>query len=843
MATLLLIDPNPATRSVLKTLLTDAGHRVEGVASLIAARGFLSQARPELTIVDLGHQRATEMAQALAILGIDCAAIVLLAYPDVATALSQSAAASGYRVIDRGVEDMALVSAISACLGRSETPPAHAAATSVPAVAVAELDPLPPAPGQGPDVRSSPTGVPPARTPAEGELESLYKGVGIEIESVGRTLLYCDVHRINDVLAGLPGAEQKEVLSTLLQKLEQVALAYDGRPCMASRNGIAVLFDLEGGGDENDARPFQAGLEMVYVAQQFCGWLRHRFPGRGRQDFAVSIALDAGDYDLEEGALADQDPELRQAITRLAHYAALGGKRGWSLTATQEALATAGQTCSAGERAPVLGADGGGSYILEVGAVALDSTTSVHERIARILQSNSALLRHGGAPISARVEPGATSRDRHVQTQSSAPQAGIPASTQEGAKDEQPASGGVLDVPGYRVLRPLGKGGMAEVFLATHLATGEERVLKMLPINDGEEEQLQRFIQEYALISQIRDPNVARIHEQGFTQSHAYIAMEFLPGGELRARMKNGVGVDQALAWMEAIAGALVAVHAKGITHRDLKPANLMFRADDSLVLADFGIAKGQSELLNRTASGHIVGSPYYLSPEQAESRPVDARCDLYSLGIMLFEMLTGKKPYRASNLSDLIRQHVVAPIPRLPEEFSGFQGLIDRLLAKQPADRIASAERVLEALRGLRANLVRAQAAERVAGLTAPRAPAAALRDVYSVAVIGFDETEKIVLNSTLGLSVRRKPRFIEFDGARADRPDLYLVDARDLLYLQTMLASNLDRAVPTVLIGTSDFGTGWPVLKRPLQWTKVFEAFDRALRDHEGARAAAVD
>lgn len=873
MATLLLIDPNPATRSVLKTSLIAAGHQVEGVGGLIAARGVLARARPDLVLVDLGHPRAGETLQGLGSLpGVSCERVMLVAHAEDLASLPQPDLARPYRAVARNQDDQDLLEAIARHLnghpGSAQSAPRTSPASPPGAVPLTTPDevlqapaaPALAAPVMQPVVRLGIPGpiesLPPiASKDAEsrpehdsGDLASLYKDVGFELEAVRRTLLYCDLHRLNDINAGLPAQDQKEVLAALLRKLEQAILSYDGRVCMASRNGFAVLFDLEGGGAETDARPFQAAIEMVFIAQQFCGWLRHRFPARGRQDFAIGVALDAGDLDFDEGSQAVLDPEIRRAITRLAHFAALGGQRGWTLTGTAEAMQTAAQTCSAGEKLNVVDVEGVRTEIFEVGAVALDSTTSVHERIARILQSNSALLRLGSPPAAAHDgAQAAGSSDPHSASRAKlapAPMQG-PAGQAGEASLSEAGNATLFDVPGYKVLRPLGKGGMAEVFLATHLATGEERVLKMLPINDGEEEQLQRFIQEYALISQIRDSNVARIHEQGFTQTHAYIAMEFLPGGELRGAMKGGVSVEQTLDWAQAIAGALMAVHAKGIAHRDLKPANLMFRADRSLVLADFGIAKGQSDLLNRTASGHIVGSPYYLSPEQAESKPVDARCDLYSLGVIIFELLTGKKPFRASNLSDLIRQHVVAPIPTLPEEFAAFQPLIDRLLAKRPSDRIASATLVLNELKAL--SVAQDPTQIGTTGFThvgePPRTPApAVLRDVYSVAVIGFDETEKIVLSSTLGLSVRRTPRFIEFESSRADRPDIYLVDARDLLYLQTMLASNLDRAVPTVLIGSSDFGTGWPVLKRPLQWAKIFEAFDRVLTEQESRRHAVV-
>ncbi|MFN0318182.1 MAG: protein kinase domain-containing protein [Burkholderiales bacterium] len=823
MSKILLIDPNPATRSVLRAHLADAGHHVEGVGGLLAARGALTKFQPDGLVVDVCHPRAEELLLGLEQLhATEGMPIALVALSEDFDSLRRIAPGKNYRILDKSSDEFVLVAQITADL---DSEGGHVAWADT-----KDDD------GEEEDEDEGP-----------GSVQDAYTELGVGGQSSERVLLYCDIHRMADVIASLPRPEQTELHNALKAKLDQCVRSHGAIPIMASMHGFSALFDDSPAEVSNCLR---TAVEMIYIAQQFSTWVKQRHPGRAMGDFAVSLALDSGDFDDDAGG-GEIDAGLKEAITLAAKYAAVGARKGWGITAASSVMRIAEKVCTGGQRTAVRSGVHGTAELHEVAAVAMDAKSGANDRIARSMETNSALLRREAA-----LSPGPSSQGNapHGKPIDTPPKAAAeqaqpsPTKRTDAKPPSQTDTEGVPDpetglfVPGYRFERPLGKGGMAEVFLATHIQTGSERVLKMLPINDGEEEQLQRFIQEYALISQIRDPNVARIYEQGFTQSHAYIAMEYLPGGELGVIMKHGFTAEQALECALAIAQALVAVHAKGIAHRDLKPANLMLRADGTLVLADFGIAKGQSDLLNRTASGHIVGSPYYLSPEQAESKPTDARSDLYSLGVMLFEMLTGKKPYRAGNLSDLIRQHVVAPIPRLPVTVAQFQPLIDRLLAKKASDRIPSAELLVTELKSLRN--AQGQPPAKAAATTlkhvaapSPRAPAPAKpKDAYSVAVIGFDETEKIVLSSTLNLSVRRKPRFVEFDVNvnPNDRPDLYLVDARDMLYLQTMLASNLDRAVPTVLIGNSDFGTRWPVLKRPIQWMKIFEAFDRALTQH---------
>jgi serine/threonine-protein kinase PpkA len=259
-------------------------------------------------------------------------------------------------------------------------------------------------------------------------------------------------------------------------------------------------------------------------------------------------------------------------------------------------------------------------------------------------------------------------------------------------------------VEGYRGLRKIGQGGMACIYLAQACGGGEPQVLKTIPLHEKiDADGLQRFIQEFALLVQVNHPNVARISRQGFSAGHAYIAMEYFAGGDLRARMEKGVDMGTAVAYLKQIAAGLGAIHAVGIVHRDLKPDNLMLRQDGTLALADFGVAKQVFMQITDTDRGLVVGTPSYLSPEQVSGQPVDARCDLYSLGVLTYEMLTGRKPYEAATMRALLDLHLDAPVPRLGAAHSRLQPVLDRLMAKDRNERYHTAGALLDdlALRG----------------------------------------------------------------------------------------------------------------------------------------------
>jgi eukaryotic-like serine/threonine-protein kinase len=261
-----------------------------------------------------------------------------------------------------------------------------------------------------------------------------------------------------------------------------------------------------------------------------------------------------------------------------------------------------------------------------------------------------------------------------------------------------------IEVPGYRCVRRLGSGGSSTVYLAESERAGDMVVLKVL--RDESEAspapmQFSRFLKEYELISRIRHPNVVRIFDLGVAGDHAYFAMEHFPRGDLRSRMQRPLAPSLAFDYLAQTAGALQAVHQVGVLHRDLKPGNIMLRADGSLAIIDFGLAKQLGLKVDITGTGEIFGTPYYMSPEQGHGRELDQRSDLYSLGVIFFEMLTGYKPYVASNAMNVIYMHGNAPIPELPPHLQLHRPLMERLMAKDPQERFASAGELLGYLQG----------------------------------------------------------------------------------------------------------------------------------------------
>ena len=259
-----------------------------------------------------------------------------------------------------------------------------------------------------------------------------------------------------------------------------------------------------------------------------------------------------------------------------------------------------------------------------------------------------------------------------------------------------------LKIPGYRIIKPVAEGGMASVYLAVQQSLGRRVVLKLLRKFD-DVYQSARFVTEGRIIASLNHRNIITIHDIGVIADRHYISMEFLEGGDLEFRVIEGISVDAALDLVETIGGCLDFVHRKNIIHRDIKPANIIFHSDGTPVLTDFGVAKQQEGDARLTKDGTTLGSPYYISPEQAECKPVDGRSDIYSLGIILYEMLTGNKPYKGESDIQIIISHLSDPIPSLPPELSRYQELIDRMIAKSPDDRFSTAAEMLEYIREIR--------------------------------------------------------------------------------------------------------------------------------------------
>lgn len=262
-------------------------------------------------------------------------------------------------------------------------------------------------------------------------------------------------------------------------------------------------------------------------------------------------------------------------------------------------------------------------------------------------------------------------------------------------------------IPDYRRARLLARGAVSQLYVAESEKVGALVALKVTPSQrdeSGVDQALARFIQEYEIAQRVRHTNIVRLYELGVADDHAYLAMEYFHQGDLRRRMRAGLSASEALGFAAQIARALGALHDEGILHRDLKPGNVMLRLNEQVALIDFGLAKHEALEFEVTDAGLIFGTPHYMSPEQGHGQELDARSDLYSLGVVLFEMLTAQKPYSADNPMTIIYMHRNAPLPRLPEALAELQPLLDRMLAKRPQDRFADAAQTAEAIEAARA-------------------------------------------------------------------------------------------------------------------------------------------
>jgi serine/threonine protein kinase len=272
-------------------------------------------------------------------------------------------------------------------------------------------------------------------------------------------------------------------------------------------------------------------------------------------------------------------------------------------------------------------------------------------------------------------------------------------------------------VRGYRCIRRLASGATTDLYLGESERAGTLVVLKVARDRLSEPDQpidaFRRFLQEYEIAQRIASPAVVKLYDLGVSDEHAWLVMEYFAHGDLRRRLRARLTPRQALQFAAAIARALAAVHAAGVLHRDLKPGNVMLREDGSIALIDFGMSKDAALALDITETGTIFGTPHYMSPEQGHAEPLDERSDLYSLGVILFEMLTREKPFRAENPMAIVYKHRKDAIPQLPQKFAPVQPVLERLLAKLPAGRYANAT---EAARALEDTLTRwrARAAQR---------------------------------------------------------------------------------------------------------------------------------
>lgn len=258
-------------------------------------------------------------------------------------------------------------------------------------------------------------------------------------------------------------------------------------------------------------------------------------------------------------------------------------------------------------------------------------------------------------------------------------------------------------IPGFDIQGEIGEGAMASVYLATQRSLERKVALKVMAAALAADPSFcERFLREGKTLARLSHPHTVTIHDIGNVGELYYMAMEYLPNGTLKERIAAGLTPEQGLTYIRQIASALGYAHAQGLVHRDVKPANILFRADGTAVLSDFGIAKSLDDRTQFTQAGFAVGTPSYMSPEQARGQDIDGRADLYALGVVLYEILVGELPYNGTDALSTALAHLTEPLPELPLHHGRYQHILRKLLAKDPAERYPDAAALLAALDNL---------------------------------------------------------------------------------------------------------------------------------------------
>ena len=257
-------------------------------------------------------------------------------------------------------------------------------------------------------------------------------------------------------------------------------------------------------------------------------------------------------------------------------------------------------------------------------------------------------------------------------------------------------------LPQYDIERQLGSGGMANVYLATDKKFGRKVAVKILASHlKADADFGARFQREARLVAQLNHQHIVPTYDVGEYGDLHYMVMEYLPGGDLRQKLRKGMTLDVSIYIVKAIARALHYAASKGCIHRDIKPENILFREDGCPVVSDFGIARKNDDLsqANLTQTGMVIGTPTYMSPEQALGHELDGRSDLYSLGVIFYEMLAGHTPYAGDSAISVAMKHINAEVPALPDHLEHFDAFIRTALAKDPADRFRDGEELIRSL------------------------------------------------------------------------------------------------------------------------------------------------
>ncbi len=499
------------------------------------------------------------------------------------------------------------------------------------------------------------------------------------------TVLFSDIRNFTTYSERLTAADTALLLNTYFERACQPILAQGGRITKLLGDGVMVLFEPTEADPNHARRALRAALGLAVVAHRFRDWVHEKHGISTLPEFSVGSGLHTGEIIMcRVGAPGNQEwTVIGDSVNVASRLEGKTKELGWVVVASRATVEAAGSGVLRGADAKIfLRGRSEPIEVFEVIGVGQDGQTTAGN--FELPKSVRDALR-ANATNTAEAAKGALNEALRLITSQ--------------------ISGGLarpLSIAGYRIIRKIGEGGMSSVYLAKRESDGADVVLKIVSAA-GNKDMIDRFMREAQILASIDHPNVVKIFDQGFGKEYAYIAMEYFNGGTLSDLIRAGLTPRETMSLLAQAAGALREIHRRGIIHRDIKPANMMVRADGTIGLVDFGVARKTNPTnLEMTQHGVVFGTPYYLSPEQASGVPAVEGSDIYSLGIIFYEMLTQKRPYNDDNMIDILNQHINSPVPSLPDELSGYQELLNRMMAKKLSERFASADAVLDAIDAL---------------------------------------------------------------------------------------------------------------------------------------------
>ena len=557
------------------------------------------------------------------------------------------------------------------------------------------------------------------------------------------TVVCCEIYRLEAFMMKLKKPELAELVDQFANEVRQVVQDDHGWVLKPDFHHIVIAFPEDTGAGDHALRALRGALKTVLAAQKLKPWIARRFAGRDLPEVVVAVGVHTGKIQPRP-ARAGRELGLKgEGAETAALLAESIQTLHWSVAASQATAKAAGFAFLAGRTAQVQTPEGGELAAIEVKGFApppqVRAAPAAPEKAATLIEAavdrNATLVTKVAAiPKPAAAKPAAAPVSKPAPAPVARPAAAVrPAAPAPAPKPEpvaapkpapkfapkpavtlatpmpqpKPAASQPAPLPqpvdpfaARTVVLRLADTGIGAVHLTLPKGGGAQEVLKTFLVNDDKQQTKRRilvaFLDQYATFRAIEHPNLARTFDHGLSETHLFVAQEYCSGGDLRNLIAQGMSADDAIKALLRIASGLKAAHQKGFVHGDLRPANVMLREDGSFALVDVALARVVEYAVAEGETGVLLRSPDYLSPEMINGQPADMRSDVYALGLLLHEMLTGKRAYASPDLSRVMMDQLNAPVPALPGQHARFQPLLNKLMAKSPEQRFASVADVI---------------------------------------------------------------------------------------------------------------------------------------------------